>query len=239
MDDVLIGHVKNALLERLKTTSFAQIVQTVVNIEYFYIACQRLDKLVSNSGEAPLRAIKEFSDSRDLAEKRIFEVMQLRADEFLEIADYDWTTTERHQRPSTYLEELSGFLGTVISSSLVNLPTEVRKYAFFDIFDHLAASLRKMLLSPDVTKISEAGAQNFSRDVKFLEDFCGRLGREDASSLLSAPNFVALRQLVLLLTGSFTDSGLQDYPSEKFSNVDSADAKAIANKIGINDVFIT
>jgi exocyst complex component 6 len=41
-------------------------------------------------GLVKLTATSEFGNTRNMAEKRVFELVNSKIDDFLEIADYDW-----------------------------------------------------------------------------------------------------------------------------------------------------
>jgi len=42
------------------------------------------------AGQLKLAATSEFGNTRKTAEKRVFELVNSKIDDFLEIADYDW-----------------------------------------------------------------------------------------------------------------------------------------------------
>jgi hypothetical protein len=44
-------------------------------------------------GLVKLTATSEFGNTRKMAEKRVFELVNSKIDDFLEIADYDWYST--------------------------------------------------------------------------------------------------------------------------------------------------
>ena len=56
-----------------------------------------------------LQATQSFDDTRASAERRIHEVICKKMDEFLEMEDYNWTTTTISHIPSAYLEGLFSF----------------------------------------------------------------------------------------------------------------------------------
>lgn len=88
-----------------------------------------------------LQATNSFRNSRGQAEKRIFELVNMKIDEFLELADYDWVATNVNRKESPYLLELVDYITSVIASALSNLPAQLKGYIYFGAFDHLANSL--------------------------------------------------------------------------------------------------
>ncbi|CAG8582591.1 18435_t:CDS:10 [Dentiscutata erythropus] len=93
LDHLLIDHVDGALRGKLQSTNMSLIVQIIINLEYFENACGELEKLLKakrsshRGGKIKLYAIDEFRETRKKAEKRIFELVNSKIDDFLEIAD--------------------------------------------------------------------------------------------------------------------------------------------------------
>lgn len=86
-----------SLLDRLSTQYLGQIVQILINLKHFEIACQELEQLLvaarsnaSPGGAIALRASEEFRSSKKTAEKRIFELVNSKIDDLIGTAEYDW-----------------------------------------------------------------------------------------------------------------------------------------------------
>jgi exocyst complex component 6 len=96
LDDLLVANVNQPLFLRLDSKNLAQIVQILINLEYLENACEALEELLLQSrsthraGNVKLNATLEFGNTRKTAEKRVFELVNSKIDDFLEIADYDW-----------------------------------------------------------------------------------------------------------------------------------------------------
>lgn len=96
MDSLLIQKVNAILLKKLQSTNLSQIVQIIINIEYFESTCPDFEMLLMEtrsfhrSGRINLKATSTFNDTRRKAEKRIFELVNSKLDEFLELFEYDW-----------------------------------------------------------------------------------------------------------------------------------------------------
>jgi exocyst complex component 6 len=92
----LVANVNQPLSLRLDSKNLAQIVQILTNLEYLENACQALEELLMQSrsthrvGTLKLAATTEFGNTRLMAEKRVFELVNSKIDDFLDIADYDW-----------------------------------------------------------------------------------------------------------------------------------------------------
>ena len=97
LDELLSEKVCQSLVERLSSQYLGQIVQILINLEHFEIACKELEQLLvaarsssSTSGSVVLRASEEFRSNKKTAEKRIFELVNSKIDDLIETAEYDW-----------------------------------------------------------------------------------------------------------------------------------------------------
>jgi hypothetical protein len=84
-------------VERLSSQYLGQIVQILINLEHFEIACQELEHLllaarsaISTGENVVLSATEEFRSHKKTAEKRIFELVNSKIDDLIETAEYDW-----------------------------------------------------------------------------------------------------------------------------------------------------
>ncbi|ORE10098.1 Sec15-domain-containing protein [Rhizopus microsporus var. microsporus] len=96
VDSLLIQKVNAILLKKLQSTNLSQIVQIIINIEYFESTCPDFEMLLMEtrsfhrSGHIHLKATSTFKETRRKAEKRVFELVNSKLDEFLELFEYDW-----------------------------------------------------------------------------------------------------------------------------------------------------
>lgn len=84
-------------MERLSSQYLGQIVQILINLEHFEIACQELEKLLkaarssnSTAGPVSLKATSAFRNNKKTAEDRIYELVNSKIDDLIETAEYDW-----------------------------------------------------------------------------------------------------------------------------------------------------
>ncbi|KAG2220229.1 hypothetical protein INT45_008770 [Circinella minor] len=207
VDSLLIQKINAILLKKLQSTNLSQIVQIIINIEYFESTCPDFEMLLMEtrsfhrSGRIHLKASSTFKETRRKAEKRIFELVNSKLDEFLELAEFDWETRELQQYPSSHLQDLVTFLTNVTNAALLNLPESIKSLLYFDALEHLSHSLKNLLLDPDNRVITEVALRNFDTDVRFIEDFVHQLG--DPTIL---DTFAELRQLI--------DHAMSDNPEE-------------------------
>lgn len=97
LDELLSEKVCASLVERLSSQYLGQIVQILINLEHFEIACQELEQLLvaarstaSVGGHVVLKATEDFRNHKKTAEKRIFELVNSKIDDLIGTAEYDW-----------------------------------------------------------------------------------------------------------------------------------------------------
>ena len=97
LDELLSEKVCQSLVERLSSQYLGQIVQILINLEHFEVACQELEQLLvaarstaSAGGSIVLKATEDFRGHKKTAEKRIFELVNSKIDDLIETAEYDW-----------------------------------------------------------------------------------------------------------------------------------------------------
>ncbi|KAF4954095.1 hypothetical protein FGADI_5522 [Fusarium gaditjirri] len=96
LDELLTEKVCKSLVERLSSQYLGQIVQILINLEHFEIACQELEQLLirarsstSAGGPVKLKATDSFRNNKKTAEKRIFELVNSKIDDLIETAEYE------------------------------------------------------------------------------------------------------------------------------------------------------
>jgi hypothetical protein len=97
LDRYPVENLARPLLSRLlDSTSLAQVVQILINLECLEEACRELEGLLLKSRSSQrtkkvdLVATTELGKTRQKAEERVFELLNSEIDEFLGLADYDW-----------------------------------------------------------------------------------------------------------------------------------------------------
>jgi hypothetical protein len=88
------------------------------------------------------------------------------------------------------LNDLVAYLTTVMTSTLAELPTKSKGLIYFEAFDHLASSIKAMMLSPSVQHISLAALETIEYDVCYLETCCKKLQESHAQD-----SFVEIKQV--------------------------------------------
>lgn len=236
VDDLLVKTVCTTFEDRLMSTTREQIVQILINLEYFQIASEHLEKKLADErisgrkGKVNLEATSAFAKARKKAEERIFELLNSVVDDFLDLADYNWNTDEKTEEPSVYLVDMVSFLKTMMNSTLVNLPRSIKSLVYFDAFDHLASSLLKLLMESSENLTLEA-AGNFDIDVQYLEQFVNELGK-DVNDMSLTTTITELRESVdLLLSETITEYNNPQVRMTKYGRVKPENAEILFAKI--------
>ncbi|POI33801.1 hypothetical protein CIB84_002447, partial [Bambusicola thoracicus] len=110
-----------------------ELVQIIINTTHLELACKYLEDFISNITNisqvtvhtARLYGLSTFKDARHAAEGEIYTKLNQKIDEFIQIADYDWTMSESDGRASGYLMDLINFLRST-----------------FQVFTHLPVSVK-------------------------------------------------------------------------------------------------
>ena len=155
-------------MERLSSQYLGQVLQILINLEHFEVACQELEQLLvaarsssSIGGSVVLNATEEFRSHKKTAEKRMFELVNSKIDDLIETAEYDWygasikfsiliglvvdhshrTAPSPKKEPSSYMQTLTQYLDNIMSTVLLGLPTEIKELVYFDALSHAATKI--------------------------------------------------------------------------------------------------
>ncbi|XP_036078006.1 exocyst complex component 6 isoform X6 [Rousettus aegyptiacus] len=107
-----------------------ELVQIIINTTHLEQACKYLEDFITNitniSQETVhttrLYGLSTFKDARHAAEGEIYTKLNQKIDEFVQLADYDWTMSEPDGRASGYLMDLINFLRSIFQV-FTHLPT--------------------------------------------------------------------------------------------------------------------
>ncbi|KAJ3188751.1 hypothetical protein HDU85_004465 [Gaertneriomyces sp. JEL0708] len=216
LENLLIQSVGGTLLQKIMVNNLSQVVQIIVNLEHLEMACAEFETILTEkrishkAGTVKLSATKSFRESRVICEKRLFELLNMKIDDFLELADYDWLASSNPHGHSPYLDDLVSFLTGVITSTLANLSSTMRSQIYMDVFKHLAKAVHNVLLSPEVKRISPTFVEVLDPDIAFLEKFAA--GVEGVNG---GEAFAELRQTVTFLKSPHWEDILNPAVKEK------------------------
>ncbi|XP_044276595.1 exocyst complex component 6 isoform X5 [Varanus komodoensis] len=224
-----------------------ELVQIIINTTHLEQACKYLEDFITNitniSQEtlhtARLYGLSTFKDARHAAEGEIYTKLNQKIDEFIQLADYDWTMTEPDGRASGYLMDLINFLRSTFQV-FTHLPGKVAQTACMSACQHLSTSLMQMLLDNDLKQISMGAIQQFNLDVIQCELFASSEPVPGFHGETLQLAFIDLRQLLDLFMVWDWSTYLADYgqPSSKYLRVNPSTALALLEKVhrGMKDV---
>ncbi|CAM4520594.1 unnamed protein product [Leuciscus chuanchicus] len=223
-----------------KNVGLAELVQIIVNTTHLEQSCHYLEGFISNITNVPpdtinatkLYGTSTFKDARHAAEEEIYTNLNQKIDQFLQLADYDWTAVQGGGQASDYLSDLIAFLCSTFAV-FTHLPGKVAQTACMSACKHLSTSLLQLLLEADVRQVSMGALQQFNVDIKECERFAraGPVPGFQGDTLLLA--FIDLRQLLDLFTQWDWSTYLADYgrPTCKYLRVNPHTALALLEKM--------
>ncbi|XP_075468888.1 exocyst complex component 6 isoform X2 [Ascaphus truei] len=227
-----------------------ELVQIIINTTHLEQACKYLEDFITNiTNISPetvhttrLYGLSTFKDARHAAEGEIYIKLNQKIDEFIQLADYDWTMSEPDGRASGYLMDLINFLRSTFQV-FTNLPNnsndhaamsgKVAQTACMSACKHLSTSLTDMLLDSDLKQISMGAIQQFNLDVIQCELFASSDPvpgfQEDTLQLA----FIDLRQLLDLFMVWDWSTYLADYgqPTSRYLRVNPSTALTLLEKM--------
>ncbi|XP_056612461.1 exocyst complex component 6B [Triplophysa dalaica] len=223
-----------------KNVGLAELVQIIINTTHLEQCCHYLEEFISNITNVPpdtinatkLYGTSTFKDARHAAEEEIYTNLNQKIDQFLQLADYDWTAAQGGGQASDYLTDLIAFLCSTFAV-FTHLPGKVAQTACMSACKHLSTSLLQLLLESDVRQVSMGALQQFNVDVRECERFAraGPVPGFQGDTLLLA--FIDLRQLLDLFTQWDWSTYLADYgrPTCKYLRVNPNTALALLEKM--------
>ncbi|KAJ5972665.1 uncharacterized protein N7479_002583 [Penicillium vulpinum] len=237
LDDLLSQKVCDILVERLSSQYLGQIVQILINLEHFELACRELELLLaaarsqnSTGISIALRATEKFKSNKKAAEKRIFEVVNSKIDDLIETAEYEWMSPTPPTEPSNYMQTLTRFLSNIMNSTLLGLPTEIKELIYFDALSHAANMILAQPLSPDVKKINPNGVAALAKDVEYLAEFVDSLNVP-----ILRENLDELQQTVQLMQADSADEFYDiSTRNKKYGRVDAMQGPILLEKLTRN-----
>ena len=246
-------------MERLNSQYLGQIVQILINLEHFETACQELEQFLIQArssaaagGPVALVSTEQFRSNKKTAEKRIFELVNSKIDDLVDTAEYDWTASSAPTDPSSYMQTLTRYLSTIMTSTLLGLPREIKELIYFDALSHAANkiivsapltstpnlcpldfvklsadSLQALPLSPEVKKINPHGVAAMAKDVQYLTKFVSSL----ENAFMLEQNLDELQQTIALLQSENHDEFFDiTMRNRKYGRVDAMNGPILLEK---------
>ncbi|KAK1166378.1 exocyst complex component 6-like isoform X2 [Acipenser oxyrinchus oxyrinchus] len=227
-----------------------ELVQININTTHLEQACKYLEDFITNiTNVSPetihttrLYGLSTFKDARHAAEGEIYTKLNQKIDEFIQLADYEWTMSESDGRASGYLMDLINFLRSTFQV-FTHLPSnnndhaamsgKVAQTACMSACKHLSTSLMQMLLDSELKQISMGAIQQFNLDVIQCELFASSEPVPGFQGDTLQLAFIDLRQLLDLFMVWDWSTYLADYgqPTSKYLRVNPSTALALLEKM--------
>ncbi|XP_038135165.1 exocyst complex component 6 isoform X4 [Cyprinodon tularosa] len=217
-----------------------ELVQIIINTTHLEQACKYLEEFITNiTNISPetvhttrLYGLSTFKDARHAAEGEIYTKLNQKIDEFIQLADYEWSMAESDGRASGYLMDLINFLRSTFQV-FTHLPGKVAQTACMSACKHLSTSLMQMLLDSELKQISMGAIQQFNLDVMQCELFASSEPVPGFQGDTLQLAFIDLRQVLDLFMVWDWSTYLADYgqPNSKYLRVNPATALALLEKM--------
>jgi len=200
-----------------------QLVQITINMGYLEKGCEALELYITKLigvAQSTAHSVKiaqgasMFSDARSEVEQQIYDSLNAKIGEFVELATYDWELNEPSGRSSDYISDLITFMNSTFMS-FSNLPLRLARAACMSSCKDLAGRLLRLLNDPEMKAISPGAIEQFNLDLIQCEQFAARCpvpGFEDGTLLFS---FADLRQLLDLFMESDWTNYLAEFGSDR------------------------
>lgn len=114
---ILSSSICDRYKEKLHSTSISVAAQIMLNCKWFSIGCEDLetlllDKRFSTKTATGLMApsVELFDEVEKLAEQRIFEVVKIKINNFMDLIEYNWSATTSRSDHSPVLNGRNNFL---------------------------------------------------------------------------------------------------------------------------------
>ncbi|KAM9462068.1 exocyst complex component 6 isoform 3-T3 [Clarias gariepinus] len=234
----LSGCLQN--LTRKPHIGLTELVQIIINTTHLEQACKYLEDFITNiTNVSPetvhttrLYGLSTFKDARHAAEGEIYTKLNQKIDEFIQLADYEWSMSESDGRASGYLMDLINFLRSTFQV-FTHLPGKVAQTACMSACKHLATSMMQMLLDTELKQVSMGAIQQFNLDVIQCELFASSEPVPGFQGDTLQLAFIDLRQLLDLFMVWDWSTYLADYgqPTSKYLRVNPSTALALLEKM--------
>ncbi|CAF0914172.1 unnamed protein product [Adineta steineri] len=241
---LLTKTLKSALVELTAAESetqlnFSQLVQICINTLHLENAMPYLEDyiiaLVHGSARQiglRLQGASMLKDIRSLVEDRIYDKLNDKIDQCLDIASYDWMMQEASGVASDYITTTIQFLENTFRA-FTHLPTQLSQTTCLSACKHISASLINIILSPDVKALSFGALEQMSLDLMQCEVFASKINIANLDSETLLLCFQDLRQLLDLVMDKQWSVFFDQYgdPNSPFARVHPHTALIVVEKL--------
>lgn len=191
------------------------IAQSYTNLEYYLFSLYEIGTLIDRklrqvngigiinidtNSTFKLNAIELFSSVRRFSEDAIFQMVDQKVKELLDMVEYDnWFPDRANQDPNIFIIDFSLFLDNLFTSIFSSLPTSFRTLGLFRSYDFISEHFLTLLY--DVRLFNRIAIENLNLDVMHLETSMAKLAATEVNQEEGAlqSTFAELRQSIDLL----------------------------------------
>lgn len=230
--------------------------QSYTNLEYYLFSLYEIGKLINRrlrihtgigvynndgsdtNGGFVLRAVDQFIKLRKYSETAIFEMVDGKIKELLELLEYDdWLPSQKNNLVSFSIQDFSLYLENLFTSIFSSLPSSIKTLGLFRTYDFVSEHFLKLL--QDVTTFNKIAIENFDLDIQHIETSMKNLYHQSKSDTEFSGNvalestFTELRQYIDLLKLDDYDSFTRNptFRMRNFDRIRYEDGLALLSKM--------
>ncbi|KAK6462661.1 exocyst complex subunit Sec15-like-domain-containing protein [Scheffersomyces coipomensis] len=170
--------------------------QSYTNLEYYLYSTYQIGKLINRrlrihtglgihnidaNDTFTLTAVEHFNKLRKFSENTIFEMVDSKIKELLDLVEYDdWLPTIRRSEVNYSVKDFAGFLENLFTSIFTNLPHTLRTLGLFRTYDFVAQRFLEIL--KDAPIYNRIAIENFDLDITYVENSMMKLRTKKSSN---------------------------------------------------------
>lgn len=228
IDKIFSDSVIKNFEQKLNSTSREELSQIYINLEYFHIATlemsSKLIKTLRLNKNFKLKSCDMMNSLRDSIEDKLINLIDSKVQDLIEMIEIDWTSTTVTNEPNLIISDIAQFLEMMFTSTLINLPSQIRTLLIFREFDILTNKFLDIFINMTPSTITPQAVLNFETDIRCLENvvsslFDGSIFKEDDESTRASlkSTFDEINQYIKLVkTGdlgeNFNNNRMKIYP---------------------------
>ncbi|KAJ3271937.1 hypothetical protein HDV01_006071 [Terramyces sp. JEL0728] len=239
IDDLMKKTMENLLLnlnsayhEKIESSGISVVHQLMINVQFFASACTQFEDMLqerkysSRNIRVTLSSARSFAETKGVAEKRILSIIQSKCASFLDLIEYEWESNTPRRQASPFLNDLIGYLNTVMSSTLADLPPKPKGFIYLETFDYLSVTIKGMILNPNLHHLTLSALETIEYDVLFLDSACKKLQDNVVQDA-----FTELKQLIAYgKSERYEDILNTNIKAKKYSRLDIDEAAQLLEK---------
>ncbi|KAL6935015.1 uncharacterized protein HGUI_03897 [Hanseniaspora guilliermondii] len=173
IDKIFMDSVINSFEQKLTTTSREALSQIYINLEYFHLATLEMStKLVRTlrlNKNFQLKSCDKMNDLRDSIENKLIHLIDSKVQDLIEMIEIDWTSEKVSNEPNLIISDIAQFLEMMFTSTLINLPPQIRTLLIFREFDIITDRFLKIFIHDTPNRITPQAVLNFETDINCLQ----------------------------------------------------------------------